>query len=55
MEKTTICNILAWSVLISSWIVPYFMTNKKNARILGMILSAFAVGVFVANGIYMFL
>jgi hypothetical protein len=55
MEKTTICNILGWSILISSWIAPYFITNKKNARLLGMVLSAFAVGIFVANGIHMFI
>lgn len=53
MSTFTICNIIGWIALIASWTIGYFITDKQKARIWGMILSAFAVGFFIANGIYM--
>jgi hypothetical protein len=54
MSVFTICNLIGWMALITSWVIEYFITDKRKARLVGMVLSAFAVGVFVANGICMF-
>jgi hypothetical protein len=55
MSAFTICNLIGWMALITSWVIEYFITDKQKARMVGLILSAFAVGVFLSNGIYLFM
>lgn len=53
MSPITICNIIGWIFLVASWTVGFFMTDKQKARTVGIILSAFGLGIFIANGIHM--
>jgi hypothetical protein len=52
MTAFSLCMAIGWVALVASWIIPWTMKNKKISRIVAMILSAFAVGIFIANGIY---
>lgn len=54
MSPITICNIIGWITLIASWTVGFFITNKRKSRDISIVLSAFALGIFIANGIHIF-
>lgn len=38
--------LIGWVFLIASWVIPRFIEDKEKSNILGIILSAIAVGIF---------
>jgi hypothetical protein len=40
-------NIVGWTFLISSWVVPRLIKNNQNRHLIGAVLSATACGIFV--------
>lgn len=54
MTAFVFCNVIGWTVLIASWVSPYFIQDKQKARLVGLILSALATGMFISNGIWIF-
>jgi len=42
-----IVNIVGWSILIASWIIPKFIKDKIDKHVCSMVLSALATGIFV--------
>ena len=41
-----IVNIIGWTALIVSWILPHLMENKEKATFIAMGLAAFSCGLF---------
>jgi uncharacterized membrane protein YwzB len=54
MNATALTAIIAWVLLISSWIVPFIKKGNSNYRITALIISAISFGMFVTNAIYQF-
>ena len=49
MSAHMLCNIIGWTSLIASWIIPKFkFKDEKDKYFWGAILSSFSVGVFAA-------
>ena len=42
-----IVNIIGWTALIVSWILPRLMENKEKATFIAMGLAAFSCGLFL--------
>lgn len=40
-------SIIGWTLLVCSWTVPFLVSDKKNRRIVGMVLSGAAVLLFL--------
>jgi len=55
MDKFALCNMIGWVFLILSWVLPIPIKESTISRMVGMSLSAIALGIFITNGIYKFL
>ena len=42
-----IVNIIGWTALIISWVLPRLMEDKEKATFIGMGLAAFSCGLFL--------
>jgi hypothetical protein len=42
-------NIIGWTILVVSWIIPYFFKDKKQGRLTGLILNVAAFVIFIAS------
>jgi hypothetical protein len=42
-------NLIGWSLLISSWIIPRFIKDPENKKAVGASLAAMAAGFFLAR------
>jgi hypothetical protein len=40
-------NIVGWTFLISSWVVPRLIKNHQHRHLIGAVLAAIACGIFV--------
>lgn len=54
MNVTTTLNVIGWVCLLTSWIAPMVMRRKSesmnaNSHLVGMLLSAIALGFFVSG------
>lgn len=55
MSVSNVLGLIGWGFLVLSWIVPYIM-RKRNGKlsakgdsyVIGMILAAFASGIFLS-------
>lgn len=45
----TISFILGWLFLGSTWIVPKFIKDEENKRLISLILSAISFGLFMGD------
>lgn len=45
--KTAI--LVGWIFLILSWIIPQFIEDKDKKILIGIILSALALGIFIGH------
>lgn len=43
----TLAHIVGLSFLTLSWIVPQFIKNNRTKYLVGMLLSAFAIGIYL--------
>ena len=50
MNPTTACLIIGWLFLVTSFLVRF--KDKDTELTVRLILSAFATGIFIANGIF---
>lgn len=41
--------IVGWSFLISSLVIPYFIRDSSKKRLVGLTLSAIALGIFIGH------
>lgn len=55
MSVINVLYVTGWVALISSWVLPRFVKNELDKSFWGGVLSAFALGVFVAGGIMMWM
>lgn len=39
--------LIGWVFLIASWVIPRFIKDEKKSNLVGIILSAFATGIFM--------
>ena len=56
MSTSNVLAVIGWTFLISSWLVPFVMgkLNKdEHKHMVGALLSAFALGVFVSQAVVM--
>lgn len=54
MNATTLTLIIAWVLLIASWVIPFVKKGNYNYRIAGLIISAISFGMFLTHSIYIF-
>jgi len=42
-----IVNIVGWTFLISSWVVPRLIKNNQKRHLVGAVLSSISCGIFI--------
>lgn len=59
MSAQIIASTLGWLILVASFVIPKYLgkneayfENEKNAYLMGLALSAFATGIFLANTLH---
>lgn len=52
MKAESIALVLAWVILIVSWIIPFAFKSKPIARMVAIILSALSCGIFLCSSLH---
>lgn len=42
-------TLVGWIFLILSWIIPQFIEDRNKKSLIGVILSALALGIFIGH------